>query len=172
MLGGHDIFVHGSGSNYNGGFTVRDMSADASPLFTVAPIGSVGYTSGNVSCGSFFAVQRVDEYTVNLYEYCMAGGYAGYQIKIKNSPTGIHAVETEAAKPQLTVYPNPAIDNISLSYPAGINHVAITNLAGATILTDKYAGTKRALIDVSALPAGFYIVTINGSEASTRIIKQ
>ena len=95
-----------------------------------------------------------------------------YQIKIKNSPTGIHAVETEAAKPQLTVYPNPAIDNITLSYPAGINHVAITNLAGATVLTDKYAGTKRALIDVSALPAGFYIVTINGSEASTRIIKQ
>ena len=172
VLGGHDIFVHCSGSNYNGGFTVRDMSADASPLFTVAPIGSVGYTSGNVSCGSFFAVQRVDEYTVNLYEYCMAGGYAGYQIKIKNSPTGIHAVETEAAKPQLTVYPNPAIDNITLSYPAGINHVAITNLAGATVLTDKYAGTKHALIDVSALPAGFYIVTINGSEASTRIIKQ
>lgn len=170
VLNGHDIFVHCSGSNYNGGFTVRDMSADGSPLFTVAPIGTVGYTSGNVSCGSFFAVERVDENTVNLYEYCMAGGYAGYQIKV--TPTGVGAVAADTKAPVLTSFPNPATDNVTLRYAKGIDRVVVTNLAGSAVLATECGGANEAQLDVSSLPAGFYVVTVNDNETATRIIKR
>lgn len=170
VLNGHDIFVHCSGSNYNGGFTVRDMSADGSPLFTVAPIGSVGYTSGNVSCGAFFAVERVDDNTVNLYEYCMAGGYAGYQIKV--TPTGVGAVAADTKAPVLTSFPNPATDNVTLRYAKGIDRVVVTNLAGSAVLATECGGANEAQLDVSSLPAGFYVVTVNDNETATRIIKR
>ena len=79
-LGGHDMFVHMSGANYKGGWTLRDMtSAELTPMYTQAQLGNGGYDA-NVSVGAFFHWERVDSVTVNLYEYCLGHGVAGWEI--------------------------------------------------------------------------------------------
>ena len=171
VLNGHDIFVHCSGANYNGGFTIRDMSADGEPLHTEQPIGTIGYTKGNVSCGSFFAVERIDENSVNLYEYCMAGGYAGYRISMKGiGAEGISADEKAALK--LAAYPNPATDAVTLNYADGISTIAVYSITGSKVISYSEPNSPTSCqLDVSSLPAGLYLITVNGT-ATARLIKQ
>ena len=79
-IGGHDMFVHASGANYNGGWTIRDMtSTEHTDMYTQAPLGSDGY-NGNASVGAFFHWEQLDENTINLYEYCLGAGIAGWEI--------------------------------------------------------------------------------------------
>lgn len=78
-LNGHDMFLYTSGTNYNGGFTIRDMSANAAALATIPPMGSGGYYA-NPSCGSFFRVVPVNSKCVIVYDYTMGNGYAAYRV--------------------------------------------------------------------------------------------
>lgn len=83
-LGTQIMFVHPSGSNYNGGWTLRKMNANKDVVFSQSAIGNKGWgTNGaeNGSCGQFFTVKRVDKYTVNLYEYCQANGIAAWTLR-------------------------------------------------------------------------------------------
>ena len=80
QLNGHDMFVYTSGSHYKGGWTLRDMtSAELTPMYTQEPLGDGGYYA-NASVGAFFHWERVDSVTVNLYEYCLGHGIAGWEI--------------------------------------------------------------------------------------------
>lgn len=167
-LDGHELFVHCSGTNYNGGFTIRDMTADGEALISVDPLGSIGYTSGNVSCGAFFAVERVDESTVNLYEYCMAGGYAGYTITVAESGVAAAAADEAAA---LGVYPNPCSGAATLRLGEPIRDIVVTDIAGKRALRLSGDGGESQQVDLSPLAAGFYVISVNGS-AAARVIKR
>ncbi|MBO4871589.1 MAG: hypothetical protein J5565_06380 [Muribaculaceae bacterium] len=93
-LDGHDMFLYTSGTNYNGGFTIRDMSANGEALKTFPPMGDGGY-SANPSCGSFFRVVPLDERCVMIYEYTMGNGYAGYLVHPLDYYTGINDVNSD-----------------------------------------------------------------------------
>ena len=92
MLDGHEMFLYTSGSNYNGGFTIADMSANAAAVATIPPMGSGGY-SANPSVGSFFSVVPVDRQCVTVYEYTMGNGYAAYKVHTSDY-SGIDSVTT------------------------------------------------------------------------------
>ena len=79
VLDGHEMFLYTSGSNYNGGFTIRDMSANAAAVATVPAMGTGGYAA-NPSVGSFFRVVPVESKCVIVYEYTMGNGYAAYDV--------------------------------------------------------------------------------------------
>lgn len=97
-LDGHEMFLYTSGTNYNGGFTVRDMTANAEPVLTVPPMGSGGYYA-NPSCGSFFRVVPITSKCVMVYEYTMGNGYAGYKLYTSDF-TGIDDVVIEKTQPK------------------------------------------------------------------------
>lgn len=92
MLDGHEMFLYTSGSNYNGGFTIADMSANAAAVATIPPMGSGGY-SANPSVGSFFSVVPVDRQCVTVYEYTMGNGYTAYKVHTSDY-SGIDSVTT------------------------------------------------------------------------------
>jgi glycerophosphoryl diester phosphodiesterase len=81
VLAGHKLFIHASGTNYNGGFTVRDMSANCAPLLSVPVLGTGGYNA-NPSVGAWFKVEPIDDNHCYVYEYCQGNGYAQYQLYI------------------------------------------------------------------------------------------
>lgn len=168
-LGGHDLFVHCSGTNYNGGFTVRDMTADGTALLTFNPLGTVGYTNGNVSCGSFFAVERIDDNCVRLYEYCMAGGYAAYDIRIKGTVTGITSPKSQSA-PLLNACCSGS--SLTLHYSHDIRTIDIRTITGSLVMHQTLDGSAQSITtSVANLPAGVYLATVN-SHATVRIIKR
>lgn len=168
-LGGHDLLVHCSGTNYNGGFTVRDMSADGAALLTMPALGTVGYTDGNVSCGSFFAVERVDDNCVNLYEYCMAGGYAAYTLRVKGSITGVTSTVTDRC--ELNAWPSITPDVTTLHGNAPIRAIDVRTIAGTTVMHANGSGETSATVSLAGLPSGMYLITTDAN-ATVRVIKR
>lgn len=81
VLGGHTLFVHPSGANYNGGFTIRDMSSDEIDILNMDDMGNGGLSS-NLATGSFYSVEPLDDNHCYLYVYTMGNGYACYQLYV------------------------------------------------------------------------------------------
>ena len=131
-LGGHDMFVHMSGGNYKGGWTLRDMtSAELVPMYTQAQLGDGGYYA-NASVGAFFHWERVDSVTVNLYEYCLGHGVAGWEIS-----TVPHRVRLK----DMAV--DPAEVTIAVGDTATITAVLTPANAEVQSITWRYATTNR-----------------------------
>ena len=106
-IAGHKLFLHSSGSNYNGGFTIKDMSANKASIFTQPVLGTGGYNA-NPTTGAWYAVEPIDENHCWLYEYCMGNGYAKYQVYVGepyvDTPTGVQEVNTAKAVSHITYY--------------------------------------------------------------------
>lgn len=85
-LAGHTLYVHPSGANYNGGFTVRDMSSDEIDVLNMGEMGNGGL-SANLANGSFFQVDPIDDTQCLLYAYTMGNGYACYRLYVGDAPS-------------------------------------------------------------------------------------
>ena len=83
-LGGEQMFIRTAHDTYKGGWNMRKMSAIGTNVLTQEALGSSGYDR-NQSVGAFFNYERVNDYTVKLYEYCQGHGIAGWQIGIEIS---------------------------------------------------------------------------------------
>ena len=106
-------------------------SAELTPMYTQAQLGNGGYNA-NASVGAFFHWERVDSVTINLYEYCLGHGVAGWEIS-----TAPHRIRLKG----LTT--DPAEITIAKGDTATIQ--AILNPANAETLKTswRYAKTNR-----------------------------
>ena len=103
QLNGHDMFVYTSGAHYKGGWTVRDMtSAELTPMYTQEQLGNGGYNA-NASVGAFFWWERLDSVTVNLYEYCLGHGIAGWELSAE--PHKIRVKDLSLSETHITIEP-------------------------------------------------------------------
>ena len=157
-LGGHDMFVHMSGAHYKGGWTLRDMtSAELTPMYTQAQLGNGGYNA-NASVGAFFHWERVDSVTINLYEYCLGHGVAGWEIS-----TAPHRVRLQ----DMTI--NPTEVTIEVGDTATITAVLTPADAEVQSITWRYATTNRnsklttngTVAKFTSKKVGTYTVTVN-----------
>ena len=78
-LGGVQMFIQTANDYYKGGWRMSTLSTPATHILTQAALGSSGYDT-NESTAAFFTYERVNDYTVKLYEYCQGHGIAGWQI--------------------------------------------------------------------------------------------
>ena len=100
-LNGHEMFVYTSGAHYKGGWTIRDMtSAELTPMYTQPQLGNGGYNA-NASVGAFFHWEYIDSVTVNLYEYCLGHGIAGWEIS--SEPHKIRVKDFTLSETNITV---------------------------------------------------------------------
>ena len=131
-LNGHKMFVYMSGSHYKGGWTIRDMtSAELTPMYIQPQLGDGGYYA-NASVGAFFHWERIDSVTVNLYEYCLGHGVAGWEIS-----TVPHRIRLK----DMTLSPNEI--TISAGETATITAVLTPANADIQNTTWRYATTNR-----------------------------
>ena len=84
---------------------------------------------------------------------------------IDNFSFGYYAEGVQQLKNKqfLNIYPNPGITTISISASYRIHAIAISNLIGQTVYNQQN-NSSQAQIDVSALPAGIYLIRINETE--------
>ena len=122
----------------------------------------------------------------NLYAYSKDKGFNAYAVP-NDAPvalteaktalvitgatdeSGIESATRDTAD-ALKIYPNPATDAVTVVAGEQINNIAIYNLAGALIATPTSVSGTSATVSVSDLPAGAYIVRVNG--IATRLIKK
>ena len=116
QLNGHDMFVYTSGAHYKGGWTVRDMTAaDQTPMYTQEQLGDGGYNA-NASVGAFFWWERLDSVTVNLYEYCLGHGIAGWELSAEPHRIRLKGLALDPA--EITIKPGETATITAVLTPA------------------------------------------------------
>jgi len=88
--------------------------------------------------------------------------------------TPILAVKTLTDLSKISVVPNPANANLSISFPQGTGetaNVALTNMVGQTVASQAVTN-GLATFNTSALPAGVYIYSVkaNGQSTTGRVV--
>ncbi len=144
------IFIHNSGPNYKGGFTVRNQSRDE-VLENVGPIGTLGYEEGgNYSTFNWLIAEETAPEDYIIYQYCPANGMAAY--RLYNRLTGVKA-PGQALRPVLRR--SGSILTVSGVEPA--ERTEVYSLTGACVAVGTAARTV-----VSALGRGLYIIRCAG----------
>jgi hypothetical protein len=92
----------------------------------------------------------------------------------KTDYAGLSVNETAKNKLEVSLYPNPASENIFVSLNSNVKQaqVTISNLSGKALISTEITADNK--VDVSSLPMGMYLLTIatnNGNE-TVKFIKQ
>jgi hypothetical protein len=92
----------------------------------------------------------------------------------KTDYAGLSVNETVKNKLEVSLYPNPASENIFILLNSNVKsaQISISNLSGKTLINTEITADNK--IDLSSLPMGMYLLTIattNGSE-TVKFIKQ
>ena len=65
------------------------------------------------------------------------------------------------------VYPNPTRGKAMVSLREGINSVKVLTLAGVTLLEFHFNEKNQAMIDLSSLEGGVYLVSVSAKSGTT-----
>jgi hypothetical protein len=87
----------------------------------------------------------------------------------------ISAVEDYNVTSALKVYPNPAINELTVSSELGIESVSILNFAGQRILNTAGLGFKEQTLSLDAFTPGVYLIevkTLENKRQYSRFIKK
>ena len=109
---------------------------------------TISYIATN-ACGSDTAYKVV---------YVSACGTEGVRVRV---------VSTEG---NVTIFPNPASDILTVRCPTTIFHVSVTDLLGQELVAQNYS-SKEVTVNINDLPSGMYIVKVNDIYAN-RVIKE
>jgi trimeric autotransporter adhesin len=84
--------------------------------------------------------------------------------------TGTLVGDHELTDGGISVFPNPVSEFINLkSDKENINSVDIYNLLGQVVIKQRGSGTQHQQVEVSTLPAGIYVVMVNGLYAGKMV---
>lgn len=110
----------------------------------------------------------VDQETVEVKDSYTFENVAGnHRIEVVfEKGTGIDDIMT----PQLTVYPNPTRDQVTIESDNKINHVQIFDITGRTVLELHHIGNTRTTVDMSAFADGAYFMNVDGK--TVKVVKQ
>lgn len=178
QLNGHNMFVYASGANYKGGWTVRDMtSAELTPMYTQEQLGNGGYNA-NASVGAFFWWERLDSVTVNLYEYCLGHGIAGWELSAK--PHKIRVKEFTLDKNEITIEVGDTANLQAIITPTNADDQDVTwrysptnrsSKLNSTDLTATFTSTKEGAYTITATLGDFTAECVVTVEVPTTGVK-
>ena len=143
-------------ANYN----LRLVNSAGSVITTSSNSGtnneSISYTA---AAGTYYA--RV--YATNSSTF---NATSCYTLKVQLGTATRPEDPSIKVEPSMVVYPNPVqqLLNINLSGIDGISEIAIFNTSGVQVIRQR-ANTGRSAVDVSALPAGVYMIKAYNGKA-------
>lgn len=79
-------------------------------------------------------------------------------------------IEDIASNKTFKVYPNPANNQLNLS-GASINEVAVYDLLGKQVLTQKFSAQDQVSLNVSGLETGMYVLTATNDSGAKETVK-
>ncbi|MEA2105600.1 MAG: GEVED domain-containing protein, partial [Bacteroidota bacterium] len=123
------------------------------------------YNAAATACETF-SYGEVEDYTVNVFE---AGSSAIASYTYRSEQLG-NEMPTD-----VNVYPNPAIDYITVTVENGsrVGTISIYNMIGSLVKVEEINGNEKE-VDISDLPVGSYIISIEDEKEpiTKQIIKQ
>src|SRR6056297_3549945 len=156
--------VYGSSSSSETLSATFTVPSDAQ-LGTTPMRVTMKYNAAATACETF-SYGEVEDYTVNVLE-AGSSAIASYTYRSEQldneMPTDVN------------VYPNPAIDYITVKVENGsrVGTISIYNMIGSLVKVEEINGNEKE-IDISDLPAGSYIISVEDEKEpiTKQIIKQ
>lgn len=78
--------------------------------------------------------------------------------------------EPEEKLPEITIYPNPASEFLTINNTQAVQHIDILSLTGSTLWSSDCSGEESVTINISSFPSSIYIINIRTMEKN--IIKK
>ncbi len=155
LIRGNILLAHNSGTNYVGGFTLRNLSKDEEVIKSFDPIGTKGYTTGgNYSTFNWLIAEPIDDNSYYLYQYCPANGMGLYLVSVDDQ--GVDNITADSSVESPYSLSNDGI-TLSINGADADANVCVYSLSGALVATGQ--GSK---LDISTLASGTYAVSVNG----------
>lgn len=149
-------------SNYSGwGFTLVRYTTNGS-LDNTFGTGGIVFTYSGATSGANGVVMQSDGKIV------VAGDYQGsfnHQVEVARYYSGVVGIEESGLLNFLKVYPNPAINNITIE-SVQKSTIEIFNIQGELIFSF-FAEENHEIIDVSKLSKGMYFVKVKNENGVT-----
>ncbi len=128
-LGGYTLYAYPSGTNYLDGFSIAENGAETPVVEYVESCA----TNPNAIQANWVNVEKVDDLTANIYQYCPGAYMAKYTFTLSKSITG---VENNVA--------NKTVASTTYYNVAGV--ASATPFTGVNVKVVKYTdGTKKAV---------------------------
>lgn len=159
----HEVLAYPSGTNYNGGISVMDITADNTALATFPPLGSQGYTV-NAAVGTFMRPVKVADDVYHLHHYTMGNGYGVYEIKAKGT-SGVSPLLVGETVSEVSLFPNPVISATVVSGDAPLGEVSVYSMNGNLVYSSDCGEACSATLDLGHLSRGIYILRCQSREA-------
>lgn len=90
----------------------------------------------------------------------------GFILNVQDTTT-LSVNDIATAENQIRMYPNPAKDQVSISAPTNLEHVAIYDMAGKLILKNENYRSNQETIPLENLSGGMYMVQIKTEKTTT-----
>jgi len=81
------------------------------------------------------------------------------------------SISPVGANERISIYPNPAISNLTISAPLTITSIEIVNVLGQRVLVKNECNIDKMEININYLPAGVYVVKVNDTYVQ-KLIKE
>lgn len=160
---GHDVLAYPTGTNYNGGLSIMDVSADNTVLATFPSLGTEGY-SVNASTGSFMRAVKMGDDVYHLHHYTMGNGYGVYEVKAKGA-SGVSMVSADKSADQPSLFPNPVVSSTVVSAKTSLGKVMVYSMGGSIVYSQDCGEAQNATLDLSHLQRGVYLLQCQGRKA-------
>jgi len=143
------------------GVVVSQIDSVFITTFTVSPTAALGKTLMRIRT---VAGGNLNDST-SLCDYFATGETEDYYVTI-TYPLGINQVASNNM--QVTVYPNPANESLTLSLPKGeaISNINVYDITGRLVIQQSKPNTQFFTIDVSSLFDGVYFTEITTNKGS------
>jgi hypothetical protein len=109
-------------------------------------VGGGYWSSGSGSVGVFPWVFRTDACGDLMWNNCGVTSY------------------TDIDKQDFTVYPNPFTDHLTIEIPFQSDELEVRDLSGKLVFQQETFSAQQLTLNLSSLPEGAYILTLNTSE--------
>ncbi len=123
--------------------------------------------------GAFAGGEAGEQYSLRIFDASGEGLFPYTQFTLAGGTGGVE--DASIADGGTRLYPNPVDDVLNVTDSRGISRVQVFGLTGSQVLDVATGGDTAAAIDMSALPAGTYIVRTvitDGTAAMQKIIKK
>jgi hypothetical protein len=175
---GADVFVTGITITADGGASeiagAGSLQLSAGVLPANASIKDVVWSVNNTSVATISStglLTAVANGTVTITATAADGSGVTGTLEIV-----IHAVGIEDAWTRnIRIFPNPAVNEFTVSSEAGLSHITVLNMLGQPVRQIELNGSREVTVDVKDLSKGIYMIQLISSEKEvsvSRIIKK